>query len=222
MISEKSSDVRPCFDKIPDICLPSMDIQLPLWTEKRDELLSVNIQKRFENAQISPLGVKAFSICPGIFNQKLALPENNKFKYDFELMLELILKFAKEYPDRPLLALCGKVGGTKRYLPWFYDLGYENLQIIKEDSEQSSYKLGKLIEISFIKNGDDSHLPISVASMIGKYLRELAMEQLNDKLGPVTRKTSGYHNKVTVQFIKETQVTRRRIGLDEKCFIRNS
>ena len=77
--------------------------------------------------------------------------------------------------------------------------------------------------VSFIRDGDASHLPIAVASMVGKYLRELAMRDINTLLdAPNVRPASGYRDKVTARFIAQTEAARDRIGIKPECFLRNS
>jgi ribonuclease HII len=94
----------------------------------------------------------------------------------------------------------------------------------KEETQSiSTYRIAPNRTVSFIRDGDAAHLPIAVASMIGKYARELAMRDLNTLLQtPNTRQTSGYHNKITTAFVEKSKKRREAIGLEDKCFLRNS
>jgi ribonuclease HII len=76
--------------------------------------------------------------------------------------------------------------------------------------------------ISFIKDADAHHLPVSVASMVGKYLREIEMEAINSLLGNGARHASGYRDKVTRQFIAQTEQKRHEKGIPDRCFLRFS
>jgi hypothetical protein len=138
------------------------------------------------------------------------------------LMLRLVETLSAER-NGDVLALCGKVGSTKSYGPWFGRF-YSGLWMPEEESpEISTYRIHPYGRISFIRDGDSSHLPIAAASMVGKYLRELAMRDINTLLQPPGGKpASGYRDKITRQFIEETKVARKAMGLEDACFLRNS
>ncbi len=210
----------PC-PLVPAYCLPS-NTRLPVWATE-DELDWLKRGSRLlEDTPVRPVSVRAFSICPGRFNMALARPGTNKLALDCSLMLRLIRSLASEYAGE-VLALCGKVGSTKKYGPWLQDAGLGLWMAEKETPEESRYRVQPLGTISFIRDGDASHLPIAVASMIGKYLRELAMRDLNTLLEkPGLRRASGYRDKVTAQFVEKTAKTREAISLKDECFLRNS
>jgi hypothetical protein len=57
--------------------------------------------------------------------------------------------------------------------------------------------------------------------MVGKYLRELAMERLNRALGREGRtRASGYRDRVTARFVAETAAERVAAGIADDCFLR--
>ena len=73
------------------------------------------------------------------------------------------------------------------------------LKILKESEATSSYALtgdGHIMKIHFLAKGDDRQLPIALASMTSKYVRELFMEILNDHFAkhcPDIAPTAGYY-----------------------------
>jgi len=76
------------------------------------------------------------------------------------------------------------------------------------------------LEIHFVRDGDALHLPVAVASMIGKYLRELAMDRLAAALGAGHDPPSGYRDQRTKAFVRESAALRAALGLPDSCFLR--
>ena len=219
-IARRDSEMR-LYSSEPCEACSLTDTSLPVWAKHPPESSDPR-ESRFESSGIKPSGIRVFSICPGAFNFALDREGMNKLRLDFDLMMSL----AKELTiggEKDAVVLCGKVGSTKRYGPWFAGFGFSDFSKIEETGEQSSYRVDGLGTVSFIKDGDSSHLPVAVASMIGKYTRELAMLRLNNVLTPsAIKKASGYRDKVTAEFVKLTSMRRHDIGLADHCFFRNS
>jgi len=210
----------PC--KTPaQICEPSQ-APLPAWSNKKPQELSLAIWNRFDRLGIKAHTIKAHQACPGLLNQELAKEGMNKFRFDFELMIDLVKKLgAKQNGD--LLALCGKIGSTRRYGPWLKAIDCQITDIVEETAKCSTYKIDGVGTLSFIRDGDGEHLPIAVASMVGKYLRELAMDQINAHLGRDRKNSvSGYRDRRTALFVEETTPERKKMSLTNTCFLRNS
>jgi ribonuclease HII len=137
-------------------------------------------------------------------------------------MLKLFDRLSRDY-NGEVLGLFGKVGSARKYGPWLQDANIGLWMTEEETRNISTYRIAPKRTVSFIRDGDATHLPIAVASMIGKYARELAVHDLNTLLEtPGVRKTSGYHNHLTAIFVEKTAERRTEIGLKDRCFIRNS
>ena len=187
----------------------------------RDSALTSQIRGRFNAAAIEPLCCTAVISCPGHFNETVSPLGRNKLQFDFDMMLQLVDRIHVRFPDESILALCGKVGGTRCYLPWFESAEKVNVVARHEKRNESQYQVGEDTEIRFIKDGDSLHLPVAVASMIGKYLRELQMAELNQLLAPEASPISGYRDPRTKQFILDTMMRRQQLALPDRCFLRN-
>ncbi len=209
----------PC-QMVPSFCMPS-GTPLPAFA-KPEELAWVERQPllRHEGA-VEPIAAKLYAICPGLFNAATSTGIN-KFALDCRLMLKLFNALAKGY-DGEVLGLFGKVGSAKKYGPWLNDAKVGLWMAEEETPGISTYRIAPNRTISFIRDGDALHLPIAVASMIGKYARELAMRDINTLLHVKgTRKASGYHNKVTAEFVEKSAEIREAIDLKDECFLRRS
>jgi ribonuclease HII len=209
---------EPCPDLAPRICRTGRLRPLPAWTPSLP-IVDDAATLPFRTGSIQPLCTRAISVCPGAYNAALTNSPINKLEYDFHLMITLVRELQQRHPGEPTLALCGKIGSTRCYLSWLHKAGIAALAQTETPAE-STYRAGDLT-ISFIRDGDGSHLPIAVASIIGKYLRELALLDLNDRLDNLSHPASGYRDGVTSRFIVQSRSLRSASGLPDRCFLRS-
>jgi ribonuclease HII len=192
------------------------DFPLPIWAKEIRESL---VGKSLDYLDINLLSIRSKVVLPYEFNLLLKR-HKSKISLDFSLFLEIIddLTFGDE------IALLGKLGGTKFYTLLFERNGAEIEKILKETRGISSYRIhlsGKKIETHFIMDGDEVYLPITFASIIGKYIRELFMLSLNRYLGhdDFFPWASGYrHDHKTWVLVKELKSNLPREFMDQ--FIR--
>ncbi|MDD5307596.1 MAG: hypothetical protein PHU25_09790 [Deltaproteobacteria bacterium] len=208
---------RPCPSPVPGPCRVE-PIILPAWSGSPT---STDIAGRLLASGVRVRDVRAMVVCPGAFNRALEAEDTNKLALDFSLMMALVAHFASGWTGEMLL-LCGKVGSTRRYGPWLDRAPLGPWLALEEAAESSTYRSGRLT-LSFVRDGDGLHLPVAVASMVGKYLRELGMARLNRVLAlPGARPASGYRDRVTAAFVASTADKRRAQGLPDSCFLRRS
>jgi ribonuclease HII len=53
------------------------------------------------------------------------------------------------------------------------------VRTIVEDGERSTYEIGEGLVLSFEVGAEERHLPVALASMGAKFVRELSMRRLN-------------------------------------------
>ncbi|MBU4133717.1 hypothetical protein KKH42_00180, partial [bacterium] len=117
---------------------------------------------------------------------------------------------------------CGKLGGTKRYAPFFDYLKQYRVTKASEGMD-SFYEFARFGRIEFVKDGDSLHLPVALASVFGKLVREIFMERLNDFFAGFIQnlsRVSGYNDPLTREFIEKTAAVRKKRGIPENCFLR--
>lgn len=113
--------------------------------------------------------------------------------------------------------MMGKIGGTKFYTN-FFKLTKENTKVLTEEHTISYYKSDDT-ELYFILNGDEIYLPLMLASIIGKYIRELFMKAICEKfdLFSLIPYASGYkHDKKTYTLlnrIKQNNLTNKFVRI---------
>ncbi|MFT5359483.1 MAG: ribonuclease HII [Polyangiales bacterium] len=154
--------------------------------------------------------------CASRINTALAQGDS-KLQVDLGLFEDLLLD-ARGAERKNLLALCGMVGGIRKYENYFRRLSPKG-----KGQGAQAYMVPKLGEVRFEVKADDRHLPVGLASMVGKVVRELAMRRIvlfyqshDTKL----RDVSGYHDPVTKEFVEQTQKLRRRLKIRQACFER--
>ena len=138
-------------------------------------------------------------------------------------MEELLLAFRSEV-EEPLTATCGKVGGIGEYGKYFSLLTQELFSIISEERAKSSYHFAHLGEVSFIKDADAQDPAVMLASLLGKYMRELTMKRIAryylSQSSELLREPSGYHDPVSNAFVVATERLRLGQGIPLTCFER--
>ncbi|MBX3389707.1 MAG: hypothetical protein KF691_09665 [Phycisphaeraceae bacterium] len=122
--------------------------------------------------------------------------------------LKTVMGIAERYPEATVRVACDKLGGRDSYAPVLERVlpGWE-CGVIEQHAERSNYELrkkdpspnpfpqGRGFRISFQPEAETEHLPVALASMIAKYVRELAMHRFNrywSKRLPELKPTAGY------------------------------
>ncbi len=161
--------------------------------------------------------------CAGLLNARLAQGKN-KLDVDLELFEDLIESVRRQH-GRPELVVCGMVGGIRDYASRFRSFSPERVRSLSGRRGQRRYAIDDLGEVRFEVDADARHLPVALASILGKYVRELAMRRIGEfyrRFDSDLRLASGYHDPVTTGFIRSTDRSRRRLGIATDCFQRRA
>ncbi len=148
----------------------------------------------------------------------------SKLRVDLALF-EGLMRDARDALDTELHILCGMVGGVRKYAEHFTSVTPDRLETIEESRRACRYRVAALGEVHFEVDSDATHLPVALASMLGKYVRELGMHRQNAfyrRHAPALPQVSGYHDPVTGDFVKATRLLRRRLGIEDRCFERET
>jgi len=138
---------------------------------------------------------------------------------------ERLVLDARAAAGEELRAICGMVGGIRKYPDRFRHFPRDDVEVVREVRGRCSYNVRGVGQVAFEVDADAHHLPVALASMVGKYVRELAVERQNrfytshDAQLP---HASGYHDPVTRRFIEQTSGLRRRLRIADDCFERAS
>ncbi|MBI2058164.1 MAG: hypothetical protein HYT87_00185 [Nitrospirae bacterium] len=128
-------------------------------------------------------GIAIAILPPRTFNE-LIPARGSKAYCDFSLFMDLVI-----YGPPGDKYVFGKVGGTRRYTPFLTKYRAERLALIppwesmKEKPEESSYRFSDGREFRFVRDADAGYAPVAMASIVGKYVRELFMLAENRHFG---------------------------------------
>ena len=121
-------------------------------------------------------GVRTSVVCTKRLNDA-RLEGKSRFDVDLHAMERIVLH-ARERENMDVDAVCGKVGGYARYSDAFGPLAGRLHAIIEEGAKKSSYSFPGLGIISFVRDADAHHLLVAMASMVGKWIREVMMGRI--------------------------------------------
>lgn len=181
------------------------------------------LERLVGRSKLRIVDVRSGIACAGMLNARLA-DGRNKLAVDLELF-EHLLSGAQNRLGAPMLALCGMVGGIRDYAPRFSRFKPDSVSDLGGPRTRRAYSIRGFGEVRFEVDADARHLPVALASIVGKYVRELCMHRIGafyQSLSPGLRLASGYHDPVTTGFIEATKPHRRRLAIATDCFTRRA
>lgn len=177
--------------------------------------------KRLEARGVEIVGVRTVVACTKRLNEAVDRGES-RFVVDLHAMERLILHF-HELAGEEISAECGKVGGFGQYGKVFGPLAGRLHMVLEEGRARSAYRFPGLGEIAFVRDGDASNILVGMASLVGKYVRELLMGRIvrhYRRLDGDLPVVSGYHDPITSRFIVGTEALRKKRRVPATCFER--
>ncbi len=170
---------------------------------------------------VVPVRARTVVSCAGVLNAQLARGVT-KLAVNLAAFERLVLD-ARAATSGELLAVCGMIGGIRKYEGYFRHF----LLPLARPPERGvcAYDVPGVGQVRFEIDADDGHLPVALASMVGKYVRELTMERQSRyyrALDPTLPEASGYHDPVTKRFIAESVLLRKRLRIVDACFARRA
>ena len=160
--------------------------------------------------------------CAGRMNEQLR-QLGSRSSVDLAMFERLVLAAASASGDAELEIVLGMVGGIRDYERYFSLLSPESVSDAQRTKQAVSYRVAGVGSLSFEIDADARHLPVALASMVGKYVRELGMERQNRFYAhhqPSLPQPSGYYDPVTRSFIEQSRRLRTRLGIVDDCFER--
>jgi hypothetical protein len=161
--------------------------------------------------------------CTGSLNRALEGGQS-RVEVDLELMERLVLD-ARARVGAPLRAICGMVGGIRNYRDKLRHWPKAAVTPRRAREGALVFDVEQVGHVRFEIDADARHLPVALASMVGKYVRELWMERQNRFYraeDPSLGNVSGYHDPLTRRFIAGSAPLRRRMGIEDDCFLRKN
>ncbi len=148
-------------------------LRLPLWLDNEPSKIPLT-----GYGPVKIVCVRQRVIMPGLFNRRVKAIGSKAYLDFLEFMEVADLCTA----GKSAIIILGKIGGTTHYLKMFRFAGIEPVKVLFESRERSSYTY-KLWKLNFIRDADSKYLPVAMASIVGKYTREILMTALSRGLG---------------------------------------
>ncbi|MDP9002233.1 MAG: hypothetical protein M3O46_19240 [Myxococcota bacterium] len=147
-----------------------------------------------------------------------------RFHADLHAMERLALD-ARARAGTDVIATCGKVGGFDYYPAAFGPMNGRLHAVAEEGRARSEYSVPGLGVIAFVRDAEDKNLLVGMASLVGKWVRDLLMSRIvryHRAQSPDLPDASGYHDPVTTRFVEASRLARKRGALPDECFERRA
>ena len=204
----------------------AVDRALPHSADATDVSLAGNaLRKALADIGSRLVGMRSEPVLVGQFN-RLVAATRNKATTLFDLASRLLV-WAWRYTGDGLVSVhVDRLGGRQRYAPGLQRVFDGcHLKIEDETQHRSAYVItqgSRHMRVAFSVDGDSQQLPIALASMLSKYVRELFMASLNGfwsgHVGDLKR-TSGYHTDGK-RFIEQIEPMVQQLGIDRSLLVR--
>jgi ribonuclease HII len=147
----------------------------------------------------------------------------SRFDVDLHTMERLTLA-ARDQVGADVHALCGKVGGFDFYADRFGPLAGRLHTTLVEGRACSAYQLPGVGRLAFVRDADENHLIVGLASLVGKWARDHLMRRVirwhRTRTSDELPDASGYHDPTTTTFVKKTALLRKKLRVETDCFER--
>ena len=176
---------------------------LPVAHETSAIAIAANrLRTTLDRAGVRPLAIGCKSVDAGDLNARMAAGANKAaVNQDAALgQLATIRRIAAEVGENAVPRIViDRQGGRTRYREWLGTcLDNARIRVLGETERISRYEVnddqGSFV-VSFEAESEARHLPVALASMVAKYIRELAMLRMNrffNERIPDLRPTAGY------------------------------
>jgi hypothetical protein len=206
----------------------ALDLPLPHSLDATSLRLDANsLQNKCAAVGLRVLGLHSEPVLEDEFNRLIDLT-NNKSNLLFDIAGRLIMRIWNLIPPgETARVFVDHQGGRVHYLEGLQRV-FEGCRFkVHEESETASvYSFGdgqRSMEISFQVQAEDSQLPVALASMVSKYVRELLMTLLNrfwERHRPGLSPTAGYYADGN-RFYKEIQPLLAQMNIPPRLVYRS-
>ena len=202
-----------------------IDDPLPRESDADAITLQANAVRRdWAAADVRLAGVYTELLPEGHFNRRVGL-SHNKATVLMESALAVVQRALHNRASHVRVVI-DRHGGREHYVePLLTYFQGADLRILEETPQRSAYEIKTDVQrwtIEFFTEGETHHLPIALASICSKYLRELLMGSLNaffrqhdDGLKP----TAGYYTDAK-RFLADVAPTIQAKRLDQNMLVR--
>lgn len=183
------------------------------------------VRKNCAEAGVTFAGVCSEVLWEGQYN-KLVRSTRNKSTVLVGRMLRVLRRALRLSAERRLRVFVDRLGGRSHYREVLaVEFTGFDLQILEESDTRSAYRLTDArheIDIEFLVEGEKQHMPIALASVYSKYLRELSMHTFNRYWSAIAsdlRPTAGYYSDA-MRWLNDAAPLIERMSIKREMLVR--
>lgn len=185
------------------------------------------LAEALEGGDVEHVGVSAIPIEVHEFNQALR-GDSNKADVSFAAIGSFLARLWKQFPDESVEVFVDRQGGRVRYGPRLYEkISPRGVRIEQQSPEASTYTLSRRqgegrFRVHFAAESEQLFLPVALASMLSKYVRELHMHLFNafwKEHRADLKPTAGYAVDAR-RFLADIARLRRELSIGDELLVR--
>jgi ribonuclease HII len=216
---------------------PLTSAACPWYADLNDALPQDRVRGAYTGAalrlgrSLAQIGLRCAALCVRVlpedrYNERVA-QTRNKAAVLLEQILGLVADATARARDEAVYVTVDRLGGRAHYRDVLMRAFPErHLHVLAEADGDSRYRLADGTNdwyVGFRVDADAEHLPVALASMTAKYVRECLMSRFNafwQRLAPQVRPTAGYYQDGQ-RFLAEIQPVVATAGLRREQFVRS-
>ena len=203
-------------------------VNLPVGQSLHELQIAIGMLKRaMTSCALNCPMMQAEVIDAGTFNSQIDVM-HSKAAVNLCAAMRLVDAVWRRWPDAHPRIVVDRQSGRTHYLrPLQLSYPDAELTILNEDERFSRYHLRRgsaELTITFTTEAERQHLPVALASMTAKYVRELLMLRMNRFFRshmPELKPTAGYVQDGR-RYLADIEPLIRRLGLDRRQLVRES
>jgi hypothetical protein len=212
------------FNSLPWHVEFDLDLPVDLPLERITAALQL-LEEGLASAEVRLLALSSTAVFPQEFNELVAQTDSKGEALSLTT-LRLVERMLNLLPDGGSVQVtCDKHGGRDHYAALLQHVFPDSLlSVRREGRDESIYRIthqGRQVEIHFLAKGERL-LPTALASMLAKYLRELAMKPFNEfwqRHIPGLRATAGYPEDA-LRFRGEITAAQKQLAISDEILWR--
>lgn len=197
------------------------------WTADQLAITRGQLRRCATKAAVTMVDTAAAVVFEDRFNQIVATTRS-KASCAWRFVSQHLWEVWERYGEHGPWVVVDRQGGRRVYHPLLQLLFADSeLRLIDESEDVSRYHIidrarGRSMTITFEVASEERHLPVALASMTAKYLREMLMSRFNRfwlNHIPQLRPTAGYYRDGR-RFLAEIDMHIDRLGIDRATLVR--
>ena len=203
------------------------DADLPSGCSEGDVATRANaVARDLASAGVRLTSVFCEALMAGHYN-RLVAQVRNKARVSLGVVLRIVQRLLPAGSEEHVYVHVDRQGGRTHYREQLMAaFGAYHLRIVEESETRSAYELtrqGTGHRLDFVTSGEDRHLPIALASIYSKYLREWFMRALNAfwaRQVAGLKPTAGYYTDAR-RFLGDIEVAVDKLRIDRNLLVRS-